>query len=673
MVLRGAGAAAQTTAIDFDRDVKPLLRDKCVGCHGPSQQNGGLRLDRRQSALLGGASGVGIIPGNSSRSPLIWRVSGPSVFGPQMPPTGPLRADDIAMLKTWVDRGASWPEEAPSTAADTPLMRAALNGSAAEMRALIDTGADVNARNGAGATALMWAVTDAEKVRLLLDKGADVRARSEDGRTALHIAVMRSGASDVIRQLLAHGASATEKGAGALPIDIAANAGDPATLDLLLQAGAVPTEGAAANASFVECVDCIEVLRQHGLDAKRLGPALGVAIGMGGVNVVEYLLKSGAPLDASPFPMWPDYTALMIAAYSDRDPMAKVKLLLGAGADPSGKTSNGETAASLAGKRGDRDVAQLLTAAAARGDAAMRGAIEKSIALLQKSDVVFTKNTGCISCHHETLPAMLVAMAGPKRIHVDEAAARLQLQKMLAYLDERRERILQGFDIPGSPATAGYLLIALHAQGQPPSPATDALARLLQMTQLGDGRWRIQAPRPPIESTDITATAVSVRALRLYAPAARKADTDRAVAAAVKWLVSARAMSTEEKAFRLLGLAWSGAAGDVIAAAARDLAGAQRPDGGWSELSTLESDAYSTGQALFALHQASGATPADPIYRKGVAFLLNTQHDDGSWLVKTRSIPFQVYFETGFPHGPDQFISAAGTAWAAIALTLAVP
>jgi ankyrin repeat protein len=687
MLCGSAGSAAAQTTVDFDRDVKPLLRDKCVACHGASQQNGGLRLDRRQSAMLGGGTGVAILPGNAARSPLIWRVSGPTSFGPQMPPTGALRSDEIATLARWIDTGAPWPDPPPA-AADTPLMRAALSGTAAEMRALIDRRADVNARNGDGVTALMWSVADPEKVRLLVEHGADVRARSDDGRTALHIAAARTGASDIVTLLLGHGASATDPGAGTPPIEIAANAGDAATLDALLQAGATPTEGAAAIAAFNECRPCVDVLRRHGLDAKALGPALGLAIGMDGVAMVDYLLQSGAPLDAAQLPPWSDYTPLMLAAYSDRDSAAKVRLLLAAGADKTATTPTGETAATLAARKGDRAVLDLLTAptpkpaaeaAAATGRTAastpdgLRTAAGKSVALLQKADVVFFKNTGCISCHHQTLPAMLVAMAARKGVRVDEEAARASLRTVNAYLDERRQRTLQGFGIPGAPTTAGYLLIALHAQGQPPTPATDALARQLQATQLADGRWRIQAPRPPIESSDVTATAVSLRALRLYAPAADRAAADRAVAGAVAWLGRAAAASTEERTFRLLGLAWGGASRRLVAGAARDLAADQRADGGWAELPGLESDAYSTGQALFALREAGAAAPSDARVQRGIAFLLRTQHDDGSWLVKSRSIPVQVYFETGFPHGADQFVSAAGTAWAALALTQAVP
>jgi hypothetical protein len=64
---------------------------------------------------------------------------------------------------------------------------------------------------------------------------------------------------------------------------------------------------------------------------------------------------------------------------------------------------------------------------------------------------------------------------------------------------------------------------------------------------------------------------------------------------------------------------------------------------------------------------------SDPVYRKGVDFLLNTQAADGTWRVKSRSIWLQPYFESGFPYGQDQFISTAGTAWASMALSVAAP
>jgi squalene cyclase len=123
----------------------------------------------------------------------------------------------------------------------------------------------------------------------------------------------------------------------------------------------------------------------------------------------------------------------------------------------------------------------------------------------------------------------------------------------------------------------------------------------------------------------------------------------------------------EDRAFQLLGLHWAGGDEDTIGAAAGDLLAEQRPDGGWSPLPSLSSDAYATGQALVALHQ-TGLAPTEPAYQCGVQYLINTQREDGSWHVKSRALPFQPYFESGFPHGQDQWISAAATNWAAMAL-----
>jgi hypothetical protein len=75
---------------------------------------------------------------------------------------------------------------------------------------------------------------------------------------------------------------------------------------------------------------------------------------------------------------------------------------------------------------------------------------------------------------------------------------------------------------------------------------------------------------------------------------------------------------------------------------------------------------------LYALHVA-GVAPADETYRKGVAFLLGTQYQDGAWLVRTHSFPLQRYFESGFPFGRHQWISAAGTSWATLAIARTLP
>ena len=129
--------------------------------------------------------------------------------------------------------------------------------------------------------------------------------------------------------------------------------------------------------------------------------------------------------------------------------------------------------------------------------------------------------------------------------------------------------------------------------------------------------------------------------------------------------------TNEEKVFQLLGLKWINGDTHFIQQQAKKLLATQREDGGWSQLATLESDSYATGQALYALYETRQLKADDPAFQKGISFLLKTQYEDGSWKVKSRSIPFVSFVENGFPHGKDQFISAAGTNWATMALILA--
>ena len=113
----GETVRAQSPAtVDFGRDVLPILRQNCVGCHGPSQQMNGLRLDRRSSVFKAGFRRV--VPGSSENSFLYHRLIG-SEYGVQMPPTGPLRPEQVSVIKTWIEQGADWPD-ALANEADLP-------------------------------------------------------------------------------------------------------------------------------------------------------------------------------------------------------------------------------------------------------------------------------------------------------------------------------------------------------------------------------------------------------------------------------------------------------------------------------------------------------------------------------------------------------------------------
>jgi mono/diheme cytochrome c family protein len=97
--------------VDFARDVEPILRANCQGCHGQSQQMSGLRLDQPAAAMTGSYSGPVIKPRDSAGSLLITMVSGRGKV--KMPPAGPgLKSEQVATLRRWIDEGAVWPATA---------------------------------------------------------------------------------------------------------------------------------------------------------------------------------------------------------------------------------------------------------------------------------------------------------------------------------------------------------------------------------------------------------------------------------------------------------------------------------------------------------------------------------------------------------------------------------
>jgi hypothetical protein len=351
-----------------------------------------------------------------------------------------------------------------------------------------------------------------------------------------------------------------------------------------------------------------------------------------------------------------------------RTACAKCAALVGAGGPLPVRPPESATAPRYDPGRSARPTPIGVTAAT---PATIRAAIERSLPLLQDVGITFIEQTGCVSCHHNSIVSVAVAAARANGYAVSEAASKKQTSAIGTYLESWRERTLQNQPIAGQADTISYLLLGLAADNHSPDAATDAQAIWLKRRQALDGHWPVTTIRPPIESNDIEVTAVSMRALQIFAPPSQRAEYKRAIDRARAWLTKAQAGSTEERAFRLLGLSWAGAAKTFVTHAARDLLASQRDDGGWAQADAMGSDAYATGQALVALRESGAMATSDRAYRKGLEYLLRTQVDDGSWQVETRAVPIQAYFESGFPYGVNQWISAAATGWAATALALA--
>ncbi len=301
----------------------------------------------------------------------------------------------------------------------------------------------------------------------------------------------------------------------------------------------------------------------------------------------------------------------------------------------------------------------------------IRAAIARSVPLLQSSAQTWIEKRACVSCHHQALGALAVSAARTRGFRVDEALVDAQLSRM--HPAEPRDLLVGDGGINGQFGRS-YMLVGLAGAGVPPSPVTDVMAHFVAGKQAADGRWPSLSHRPPLEDSEVAVTALAIRALEAYGAAGRADETRRRIARASAWLEAAPVRTNEDRTFRLLGLSWSGAPAAATSGAAGALRSAQRFDGGWAQLETRGSDAYATGQALVALNQAGGVPGTDPLYGRGIAYLLRTQRPDGTWRVDTRrrgeGLP---YFETGFPHGEDQFISYAASAWATIALAIALP
>jgi ankyrin repeat protein len=660
-----------------------------------------------------------VVPGSSENSFLYHRITG-SEYGLQMPPTGPLRAEQIALVKRWIDEGAPRPDSLANEAdlprlnpkavalvealrtgdrqsflkavnedpkllnargpeGSSPFMYAVLYSDAAMIEQLLKKGADPNRRNDAKATPLMWAATDLEKTRVLLARGAEVNAMSDDMRTPLMIAAAKPGAAPIVKMLLEKGANPNPTKnpmSESSPLIQATYSADPEIMRLILARGAdVQASGAMALviAITIDCKACTDLLLKQDLLKFAYTFTLSQITYFADIATVRLMLDRGAEINAAdPY----GRTALMYAAISDLMPVEVVKLLIERGADINAKSPHknsrdtGMTVLDIAPMNGETPIVDLLLKAGAKSAvsssaapapqraATVQSAIQRSIPLLQRTDAGASAKAGCVSCHNNNLEAMAISAARKSGFQIDEGIA--------------AQAGAEAFGDEFGPTVLGYILVGLHGEGQKPNLDTDAVAMYLKNRQLPDGHWPTTAAdtRQPLCLDYIGQTVLAMRGLQLYTRKADKAAYERSIDLAARWIARTEPRLNEDRVWRLLGLAWAGKDNAAMSQAIADLRRMQRSDGGWSDLPTLESSVYVTARAVVAL-QTAGITSADQSVKRGLEFLLINQMEDGSWFVRTRALALQPFFDSGFPHGVNQAISAAGTSWATLALSMA--
>ncbi len=571
------------------------------------------------------------------------------------------------------------------------VMAAALFADTHIVELLLKRGADPNLADESGATALMWSVPDRSKTQSLLDHGAAVDARSESGRTALLVAASYPGTVDLLQLLLARGADLrAQDRAGTTALALAVRSAD---------------------------VDVVRFLVERGLDANALNPgARRAGLARNYRPTIDYLLSKGmTPIPDELFTTatWEPpallaraidggadinagnaaqygRTALLTAVASEAAGPETLKLLLDRGADPNIAMAEGETPLDWAIYKGDRAKIEVLEQRGAKrgtgprretiappqagGIADPRVSLRRSVARVLDVAPGFPERTSCISCHHNALPALAAAAARRKGIEIDEAHARANLDHIVEFFTSATPRMMLGDPAVGGEAlTAGYVQVALARNNHPLDTTTAAITHWLIARQLPDGKWLGNGlNRPPSEYSFISHTAMAAAGLTSYDIPGLKSAIDQSLRRAQQWLLAAEPRSAEERGMRLMGLVWTKAPRPRVEAAIRDVRARQEADGGWSQFGRTSPDAYATGLSLYALCVA-GVAPTDAAYQKGVAFLLGTQYQDGTWLVRTHSFPVQRYFESGFPFGRHQWISTAGTSWASLAIAQTLP
>ena len=110
LLLATTVAQAAEPAVEYVRDIKPILRERCLACHGALKQKGGLRLDTAASMRTGGDGGASVVSGDPLKSLLMERVTDPEPAS-RMPPEGhPLTAEQINKIKAWIQQGLTAPE-----------------------------------------------------------------------------------------------------------------------------------------------------------------------------------------------------------------------------------------------------------------------------------------------------------------------------------------------------------------------------------------------------------------------------------------------------------------------------------------------------------------------------------------------------------------------------------
>jgi hypothetical protein len=576
---------------------------------------------------------------------------------------------NVTLGTIWAQRAPTPPPEQAREAV-SPLLKAVWKQDLPNVKQLLDEGEDPGKNESSAALRALgkeeappwlWAIRAGEEQAALLMLA---KLKTVDRGEGLLLAAQRNDVK-LARALLERGMPVEARAINrATPLMIAASSGYIETIKLLVEQG--------ANASLAD---------EHG------DTALMSAVRAGSLESVKLLLHASADVNHKDKT---GRTALMWAAWSGR--VDVLNTLLAAGAEINATDNAGNTALTAAARQRQTAAVDMLQAHHAIGDAtppsgsllSPRAAVELSLPLIQRGMATWRQRAPCGACHHAHMMLRTIGVAKRQGFPINESLLAAATGPHQAN-DAEDAELAQDLQtdrgtLRRDPGRFGDRAFAISSRlssqvelGQTRNSSIELETRFLAKIQLPDGSWRPCPPRIPIMSSRFTTTASAVRVLRHYGPTSDAAEIAERIKRGAAWLRAATPATTDDKVFRLFGFYWTDSDAALIRQAADLLKSEQNSDGGWAQLRGLNSDAYATGQTLVALHEAGGLRTADPVYQRGIEYLLKHQEPDGSWLVHTRAVPRNPYFESGSPHGKFQFISYPGTCWATMALAYAAP
>ncbi len=309
--------------------------------------------------------------------------------------------------------------------------------------------------------------------------------------------------------------------------------------------------------------------------------------------------------------------------------------------------------------------------------------VTRTIGYTQKESADWLNTRKCAACHHVPIVLWSLSEAERQGYAIDEEFVRKTAESLLGSKDKlMSSRIFPDPSSPPDPRPQGRGLnmglpfLAVGARSLPSlsegqKQSLKLIAEEIVKKQQPDGSWEFFATlrRPPInESQTIDAAWIIMALERETGPDA--SESERAALAKAKvWLAGTKLPRTlQDKVFAVLLAERAGKPHDAVKSATQELMALQRADGGWSQIVEWKSDAYATGQTLYAL-ALEGYTAEQPEIKRAINFLVATQKPDGSWPMRSRSTP------NGEPGSSKLLtpINCAAASWAILGLTRLMP